>query len=366
MAGHHVWLLAFLGMSCRHLQWVAWNFVWCWRAFLPTCSVVLRMDILEIQPRCTSSNVDIVLWQFFAEFHVTHRCLLHEFSARQSLAKSRAAWQHDIGEHLFADIHVWNRLVPPHHLVHPIPNREKTWSAPSSHSVMGHSLAFANSCGTSAEPLKRPRLGKASIVPSDGVIRTTELVARMLKKEMSFSRTIWSLTRNRSSATPAARRRAPVALCTSSQSSLLRPSIQASSASTPQSLLPAELQTSFVTKSRINGWDAEPRTSLSRWVCQARDKQTGLRSWVSDQCRFPPFGRECALPTAVANTDGILQDWSQDTQCLFIPGHGRSSNLEKATRSALRWAHSTVGQLSSSPTSWVDDSLSWCRVSLPV
>ena len=65
-------------------------------------------------------------------------------------------------------------------------------------------------------------------------------MARMLKKEESSSRTISSLTRNRSSdavhanvllissrslmcATPAARRRAPVALCTMSQSSLLRP-----------------------------------------------------------------------------------------------------------------------------------------------
>ena len=37
------------------------------------------MDILEIQPHCTSSNIDIVLCQFFAEFHVTPSCLLHEF-----------------------------------------------------------------------------------------------------------------------------------------------------------------------------------------------------------------------------------------------------------------------------------------------
>ena len=53
-------------------------------AFLPTCSVVLRMDILEIQSQCMSSNVDIVLCEFFAAFHVTRSCLLHEFSSRPS------------------------------------------------------------------------------------------------------------------------------------------------------------------------------------------------------------------------------------------------------------------------------------------
>ena len=51
---------------------------------VPTCSNVLRMDILEIEPQCTSSNVDIVLCQFFAELHVTHSSLLHEFSSRPS------------------------------------------------------------------------------------------------------------------------------------------------------------------------------------------------------------------------------------------------------------------------------------------
>ena len=55
--------------------------------FLPTCSIVLRMDILEIQPQCTSSNVDIELCQFLAEFHVTHSCLA--FSLRMlSLGES--------------------------------------------------------------------------------------------------------------------------------------------------------------------------------------------------------------------------------------------------------------------------------------
>ena len=83
MAEHHV--------SSRSLECHAdiYNellkiFVWCWRAFLPTCSVLLRMDTLDIQPQCTSSNVAIVLCEFFAEFHVTHSCLLHEFSSRPS------------------------------------------------------------------------------------------------------------------------------------------------------------------------------------------------------------------------------------------------------------------------------------------
>ena len=103
---------------------------------------------------------------------------------------------------------------PPPHLVHPTPTCEKrhpkprlmssslpsrptafisfdNCSVPSNHTLMGLSWAFANSFGASAEPMKCPQLGKASIVPSDVVIRTIELVARTLKKDISFSRNIF-------------------------------------------------------------------------------------------------------------------------------------------------------------------------------
>ena len=51
---------------------------------------------------------------------------------------------------------------------------------------MGLSQAFANTFDASAEPMKCPQPGTASIVPSDVGIRTIELVAPMLKKEMFF------------------------------------------------------------------------------------------------------------------------------------------------------------------------------------
>ena len=130
---------------------------------------------------------------------------------------------------------------------------------PSNHSVMGLSYSFANSFGASAE--LRSFLQTLLFVPT-----SWSLTCR--RRKMSSSRTISSLTRNHSSdavhanalfmssrsltcATPAARRRAPVALCTMSQSSLLRilsgirASSPASLASFPQSFPPAGAPNTF-------------------------------------------------------------------------------------------------------------------------
>ena len=52
------------------------------KAFLPTYSAFLRMDILgTLLPRM-NTNAGIVLCQSFAELHAIRNCLLHELSSR--------------------------------------------------------------------------------------------------------------------------------------------------------------------------------------------------------------------------------------------------------------------------------------------
>ena len=58
------------------------NFVLSKKAFLPTYSAFLRMDILGVLLPRMNNNADIVLCQSFAELHAIRNCLLHEFSSR--------------------------------------------------------------------------------------------------------------------------------------------------------------------------------------------------------------------------------------------------------------------------------------------